>query len=60
MCGSVISEKEIILDESGNRVLQCSNCNAIISKRMVKMVAGRPLPAHLSKTPEIRIDKRPE
>lgn len=60
MCGAVISEKEMKLDELGNRVLQCTGCNAIIYKRMTKMVAGRPLPPHLTKSAELRIDKRPE
>lgn len=56
-CGAIVGEKAFILDESGNRVLNCPDCNARI--RFKRMVAVRPLPTHLSKMPEARFNKRP-
>jgi DNA-directed RNA polymerase subunit RPC12/RpoP len=56
-CGTIASEKEFVLDEAGNRVLNCENCGERIKKKRV--VVMRPLPDHFSKMPEARFNKRP-
>lgn len=56
-CGHVTSEKLIVVDENGRRVLNCENCNEVIIRK--SSITARPLPEHLTKMPEARFNKRP-